>query len=70
MRPLPNSTCPLCGGPNGCVPASRGSLDSTCWCADVKFDPAALARVPERERNRSCLCGACATGGTAQGDPR
>jgi hypothetical protein len=41
-----------------------------CWCADVNVDPAALARVPETERNRSCLCRSCATGTRTTGDRR
>jgi len=41
-----------------------------CWCADVKVDPAALARVPEAERNCSCLCRSCATGTHDEGEPR
>jgi hypothetical protein len=62
IAPLPNVTCPLCGGPNGCAAAATGSFDTPCWCASVTIDPDALARVPTEERNQSCLCRACATG--------
>jgi hypothetical protein len=70
MQPLPNEICPLCGGPNGCIPAAGGSFDMPCWCAGVTVDPAALARVPEDARGRACLCRACATGVHDEGEPR
>lgn len=69
MKPLPNTTCPLCGGPNGCAPAAGGSFDMPCWCVDVTIDPAALARVPEDKRGRACLCRACATGARRSVEP-
>lgn len=59
--PRRNSACPVCGGPNGCAPAASGSFDTPCWCTTVDIDPAALARVPEPMRGRSCLCRRCAT---------
>mgnify|MGYP001411160261 CR=1 FL=1 len=62
VLPKPNSTCPLCGGPNGCEPATTGSFDSPCWCVSVRIDPAVLARIPEAARGEACLCRACATG--------
>ena len=58
--PLPNTTCPACGGPNGCVPARTGSFDARCWCADVSIDKAALERLSDADRGRACLCAACA----------
>jgi hypothetical protein len=69
-QPLRNAICPLCGGPNGCVPAAGGSFDMPCWCADVTIDPVALASVPEAQRNRSCLCRSCATGTPTTRDRR
>ena len=60
-RALPNTACPLCGGPNGCAPAATGSLDAPCWCRDVAIDPAVLARIPAAQRNVACLCRQCAT---------
>lgn len=59
--PLPEVHCPLCGGPNGCVPASSGSFAGACWCKDVTFSPELLARVPEAARQRACICRRCAT---------
>lgn len=61
MKTLPNHTCPLCGGPNACVPAQTGSFDQACWCAQTKVSAAALASVPEALRNRACLCARCAS---------
>lgn len=57
---LPNHTCPLCGGPNACAPAQSGQLDTPCWCRDVNFSAALLAKVPEPLRNKACICAACA----------
>jgi len=61
----PNNVCPLCGGANQCAPAKSGSLETPCWCRDVKFDPALLARVPESQRNESCICPRCAAAAVA-----
>lgn len=60
MQALPNFTCPLCGGPNSCAAAATGSLATPCWCTDAAIDPSVLATVPEADRNRSCICAACA----------
>jgi hypothetical protein len=59
MLPLRNTSCPLCDAPNECAPALAGTFDTPCWCDDVTVDPVALARLPEPERNRSCLCRKC-----------
>lgn len=50
--------CPLCGEPNAC-----GLLagQQQCWCQDVQIAPAVLEEIPEAQRNRQCLCRACAT---------
>lgn len=61
IKPLPALDCPLCGGPNGCVPAESGSFAGTCWCKDVAFSAELLARVPEAARQKACICRACAT---------
>jgi hypothetical protein len=61
--PFPAITCPICGGPNACAPAACGRVDVKCWCTDAKIEPAALARVPESQRGRACLCERCAAGG-------
>lgn len=65
MSAQPNVICPACGEGNACAPAQSGSLDTPCWCAEILVDPAAIARLPESERNRSCLCRRCATSGKA-----
>ena len=54
--------CPLCGGPNGCGLVAGAD---TCWCFTASIPPAALERVPEAARDRSCICAACAAGQTA-----
>ena len=58
--PLPSLACPLCGEPNQCAVAQSGSFATPCWCAGVIIDADALAKVPESERGRSCLCPRCA----------
>jgi hypothetical protein len=50
-------TCPLCGGPNGCGLAAG---DTTCWCFTASIQPAVLERIPDADRNRSCICATCA----------
>ncbi|MEY4765554.1 MAG: hypothetical protein RI907_2227 [Pseudomonadota bacterium] len=57
---LPNHTCPLCGGPNTCAPAASGDLQTPCWCRVVKFTPELLAKVPEAQKGKACICEACA----------
>lgn len=67
--PLPASlqahACPLCGQPNGCAAARTGSFDTPCWCTEVRFTPALLARIPEPQRGKACVCRACAEKETA-----
>ena len=53
--------CPLCGRPNRCVLAAGGEIHD-CWCLQTPIAPAALARLPKEERDRRCLCPACAVG--------
>lgn len=60
LSPLPEPRCPLCGEANDCAPARTGSFDGPCWCREVVITPATLARVPEPQRNRACLCKRCA----------
>jgi hypothetical protein len=60
MKPLPNSTCPLCGAANGCEPAATGRFSGECWCTRVKIDETVLARIPEEDKGKACLCRACA----------
>ncbi|MDP3084455.1 MAG: cysteine-rich CWC family protein [Rubrivivax sp.] len=67
--PLPASTCPLCGGPNACVPAQCGNFDQPCWCQSARFSPELLARVPAAQRGNACICAACAAGAVALDSP-
>jgi len=60
LRPAPQSACPLCGAPNGCVPAQCGSFEAACWCRGASFGAALLARVPAAQRGVACICAACA----------
>jgi hypothetical protein len=58
--PLPHFACPLCGGPNGCMPAQSGSFSTPCWCATARFDPPALARAAAARVGPACICRRCA----------
>jgi prepilin-type N-terminal cleavage/methylation domain-containing protein/prepilin-type processing-associated H-X9-DG protein len=51
--------CPLCGGPNECQLASAAAFKGRCWCANVEIPKELLARVPDDQRNRSCICPRC-----------
>jgi hypothetical protein len=52
--------CPLCGGPNACVPATSGSFGQPCWCESATFSPTLLERVPAGLRGLACICARCA----------
>ncbi|MFM2348230.1 MAG: hypothetical protein RL654_2983 [Pseudomonadota bacterium] len=60
MVPQPEPRCPLCGGPNDCVPAACGRFDTACWCREVHITPAVLARIAPAQRDRACICRGCA----------
>jgi hypothetical protein len=60
MKPLPNTTCPLCGGLNECAPAAAGHFNVECWCTTAVISPEALKRVPSELVNKACLCPRCA----------
>ncbi|KTT41481.1 hypothetical protein RSA46_13605 [Pseudomonas oryzihabitans] len=63
--PFDPTRCPLCGQRNQCSLATGGDIQD-CWCLRTPVDPAALARLPEEERNQRCLCPACAAGSPAE----
>ncbi len=69
QTPLPNLTCPLCGGANQCAPATQGSFEVECWCTTASISPEALARIPKASLNKTCLCPRCAAAVTANPDP-
>jgi hypothetical protein len=58
--PLPHLACPLCEGPNGCMPARSGSFSTPCWCEAARFHPVALARAAAVGVSPACLCRRCA----------
>jgi hypothetical protein len=63
IRPVDPSRCPLCGQPNRCameVQRATGVPQPPCWCTEVSFDAALLARVPAEAQRRACICAACA----------
>jgi hypothetical protein len=50
--------CPLCGAPNDCG-AAAGNSD--CWCFTASVPPEVIDRIPAQERDRACVCRACAS---------
>jgi hypothetical protein len=57
------SRCPLCGTPNQCAMETErvtGEPQPPCWCTQVQFPSAVLARVPASARAQACICRACA----------
>jgi len=59
--------CPLCGGPNGCaMTAPQAGGGAPCWCAQARFPPALLARVPPAARRRACICPHCTAAAAAE----
>lgn len=70
IRPVDPSRCPLCGQPNQCameVQRATGVTQPPCWCTQVNFDAALLARVPAEAQRRACICRHCATTDSSQG---
>ncbi|WP_413785871.1 cysteine-rich CWC family protein [Aquabacterium sp.] len=62
VRPSPH-LCPLCGQPNACGRVADGPAGGpSCWCSELTFSPALLARVPEGQRKLHCICETCARG--------
>ncbi|WP_425466740.1 cysteine-rich CWC family protein [Pigmentiphaga humi] len=53
------NTCPLCNGPNGCVPAIKGRLDVDCWCRRETFPPRLLERAAANPSHFACVCMPC-----------
>ena len=58
--PRANDLCPLCGRPNGCVPARCGNFGEACWCESVAVSADVLKRIAPALRGVACLCAACA----------
>ena len=40
---------------------ATGQAQPPCWCTQVDFNRAALARIPDNARGLACICRACAT---------
>ena len=60
--PVDSNLCPLCGQTNQCameVERSTGVPQPPCWCSQLTFDAALLARIPEPARGKACVCAAC-----------
>ncbi|MCH8500014.1 MAG: cysteine-rich CWC family protein [Marinobacter sp.] len=62
MKARSITECPLCGNSNHCAPAQAGSFDVDCWCMHTPVSREALARLPDAERGKACICPACAAG--------
>ncbi len=47
-------SCPLCGQNNHC-----GVDEGNCWCRMETFSEELLSSVPEKQKNKSCICQNC-----------
>ncbi|MEO7270890.1 MAG: cysteine-rich CWC family protein [Vicinamibacterales bacterium] len=54
--------CPLCEAPNQCGLAAG---QSDCWCFTTAIPADVLARVPDADQSRRCVCESCATRASA-----
>lgn len=55
--------CPVCGQANQCameLEKATGLPQGPCWCTQMNFSPAVLARVPAQDQGKACICAACA----------
>jgi hypothetical protein len=48
------------------IERATGMKQEACWCAQVDFSAALLARVPPQARRLACVCAACAAGMPAE----
>lgn len=52
--------CPLCSGINRCSMTGGGGGEiERCWCWREKVPAALLARLPEADRGKACICQHC-----------
>jgi hypothetical protein len=54
-KPVDGSLCPLCAKPNICMVDAK----EPCWCLEQTFDEGLLEKVPEKLKNKSCICQSC-----------
>ena len=60
IGPMPGADrCPLCSQINECKLCSLSPTKGPCWCEAQEIPAALLARVPEAQRDRACICRAC-----------
>ncbi|TDF81731.1 cysteine-rich CWC family protein [Pseudomonas sp. H9] len=52
--------CPACGASNRCSLADPRTATHACWCYSVTIDPQIIEALPAEQRNKACLCPACA----------
>jgi len=65
---VPTTRCPCCGQLNQCAQAGSDTPVEQCWCFEVRIDPERLASLPTADRDRACLCPACAQGSQVKDD--
>jgi len=59
--------CPICGESNQCaqeIAKATGKPPEACWCMTVVFSSELLDRVPEKFKNKACICAKCVTTAT------
>ncbi|MFQ6574409.1 cysteine-rich CWC family protein [Pseudomonas sp. UM16] len=53
-------SCPACGASNRCSLADPRTAAQACWCYSVSIAPEVIEALPGEQRNKACLCPACA----------
>ncbi|GAC21167.1 cysteine-rich CWC family protein [Paraglaciecola arctica] len=56
------NNCPVCGENNFCGNLSPSNKDEACWCMDsaISFPDSLLNQVSDADKNKKCICKACA----------
>jgi len=54
--------CPICHKDNRCGNLSDCGSSTNCWCRspEIKFSDKLLNQIPNDEKNKACICKACA----------
>ena len=53
------SQCPFCGNHNHCALVEDPKAEH-CWCQQQSISPALIEQLSPQQRNKSCICEACA----------
>ncbi len=60
---IDDTKCPICGCLNSCHHIDQNNSEQeSCWCeiTDCAFPVSLLAHLPEKFKNKACICENCA----------